>query len=53
MEFSFNVLPLIAALSMVTLNVNSLHNHLKWPELKKILSNSDVIYLQETHLIEQ
>ncbi len=53
MEFSFNVLLVMAALSMVTLNVNGLHDHLKCPELKKILPNSDVICLQETHLTEQ
>ncbi len=53
MEFFFNVLPVMAALSLVTLNVNGLHDYLKWPELKKILPNSDVICLQETHLIEQ
>ncbi len=53
MEFFFNVLLVMAALSLVTLNVNGLHDHLKWPELKKILPNSDVICLQETHLIEQ
>ncbi len=44
---------LMATLSMVTLNVNGIHDSQKWPDLMNILPNADIICLQETHLIQQ
>ncbi len=44
---------MMAALSMVTLNVNGIHDPHKWPDLKSMLPNSDIICLQETHLTKQ
>ncbi len=37
-------------LSMCTLNVNGIHDPLKWKDLLNLLPCTDIIYLQETHL---
>ncbi len=38
-------------LTVITLNINGLHDYKKWSELWKHLLRSDVICLQEIHLV--
>ncbi len=39
------------ALTMITSNVNGLHNSLKWSEFWQAILRKDIICLQETHLV--
>ncbi len=43
----------LVMLTVITLNVNELHDHKKWLELWKHLLQSDVICLQEIHLVPE
>ncbi len=41
-----------ASLSVITLNVNGIHNSNKWKELWPYIPAIDVICFQETHLVK-
>ncbi len=42
---------MLMALTMITSNVNGLHNSLKWSEFWQAIPRKDIICLQETHLV--
>ncbi len=41
---------LMVALSLITVNVNGMHDQLKWTTIFKEILHQDIICFQETHL---